>query len=261
MSWGNYTITADTYLAQPGPVELLGRANTQSRPQADQAGYWFRIDDTGAWSILRSDTSGTYTTLTGGTTTPLGVGSWHQLSVAFQDSTITVSVDGQTVGSASDTTWTNGQAGLGVVGYQTDQFDNLAITPGSGTSTPSGPVTSGLSGKCLDDNQDSAVNGTPAQLWDCNGSAAQNWTYANQTLTINGKCLDVTSRGSANGTLVEIWDCDGGANQQWVPQPDGLLKSVQSGKCLDDPAFSTTNGTQLEIWDCDGGANQKWALS
>ncbi len=178
----------------------------------------------------------------------------------MQDATLTASVDGVTVGSATDTSFTSGQAGLGVTGYQTEQFDNFALTPGTVTPPHVGPIPSGMAGKCVDDNAGSSTNGTKIQLWDCNGGAAQTWTWANGVLTLNGKCMDVTGQNTANGTLIELWDCNGGSNQQWAPQANGTLKSVQSGRCLDDPGFSTTNGTQLEIWDCNGGSNQKWTL-
>jgi hypothetical protein len=260
VDWANYTVSTDVYLAQPGTVELLGRANTQSRPQAHQNGYLFRVSDTGDWSIVRSDTSGSYVTVASGRTAAPGTGGWHHLSVTFQDNTITGALDGNTVGSATDAAWSSGQAGIGVVGYQTDQFDNLSVTPGSAARPRIGPITSGIAGKCVDADADSSANGTKVQLWDCTGGASQNWTYANGSLQINAKCMDVTGQGIANGTLVELWDCNGGGNQQWLPQSNGTLVSRQSGKCLDDPGFATTNGTQLVIWDCHGGTNQQWTL-
>lgn len=61
-----------------------------------------------------------------------------------------------------------------------------------------------------------SANGTAVQLYDCNGTAAQNWTVAEGgSLQALGKCLDVTGAGTANGTKVQIWDCSGAANQQW----------------------------------------------
>jgi hypothetical protein len=141
---------------------------------------------------------------------------------------------------------------------------SVTVAPFSGSSSPpsggAGPVTSGMSGKCLDDFGGSSANGTIADLWDCNGTAAQNWTATGGTLQVNGACLDVVGAGStADGTLVDLWACNGGANQQWTAE-NGELVNPQSGKCLDDPGFNTTNGTQLDIWDCNGGANQQWTL-
>jgi hypothetical protein len=259
-SWSNYTVTSDVDLRQAGTAELFGRANTQDRPQSDQAAYLFRASNTGAWSIDKSDTSGNITTLASGTTGALGTDSWHTLSLTMQGSVISASINGTQVGSVTDSSYQSGVAGIGVVGYQTDQFDNLNITPGTNSTSPTGPVTSGMSGKCLDDYTGSTANGTIADLWDCNGTAAQNWTPVNGTLQVNGACLDIIGSGStANGTLVDIWACNGGANQQWVAE-NGTLVNPQSGKCLDDPGFSTTNGTQLDIWTCNGGVNQNWAL-
>ncbi|MBF9067253.1 ricin-type beta-trefoil lectin domain protein [Streptacidiphilus fuscans] len=259
-SWTNYTVTADTLFEQSSTIELLGRVNQQGRNNNGLNAYHLRVSDTGAWSIVKSDTSWNFTTLASGTTTAaLGTGSWHTVSLSMQNTTLTASIDGVTVGSATDASFTNGQAGLGVTGYQTDQFDNFSLTPGT-PANYTGPVTSGLTGKCVDDNGDSDVDGTVVQLWDCNGGPSQVWTWANGMLTHDGKCLDVIGQGTGNGTLVDLWDCNGGANQQWTPQANGTLVSAQSGRCLDDPGFTTTNGTQLEIWDCNGGANQQWKL-
>ncbi|MER7673736.1 ricin-type beta-trefoil lectin domain protein [Kitasatospora sp. NPDC096128] len=258
-SWSNYTVSADTLFEQSGSVELLGRVNQQGRNNNGLNAYHLRFSDTGAWSIDKSDTSWNFTTLASGTVTAPGTGGWHTVTLSMQDTTLTAGIDGVTVGSATDASFTNGQAGLGVTGYRTDQFDDFALTPGTPT-THTGPITSALTGKCVDDNGDSTANGTAVQLWDCNGGAAQVWTWSNGTLTHDGKCLDVTGGATTNGTPVELWDCNAGPNQQWTPQPDGTLRSTQSGRCLDDPGLATTNGTRLEIWDCNAGANQRWTL-
>ncbi|MFE7244847.1 ricin-type beta-trefoil lectin domain protein [Streptomyces sp. NPDC057580] len=257
--WSNYTISVDTMLEKKGSVELLGRVNQQAKNNNGLNAYHLRVSDTGSWSIDKSDSRWTFTALASGTTTALGTGSWHHIAFTLEGSTLSAMVDGVTVGSATDASYTTGQAGLGVTGYETDQFDNFALAPGTPASHV-GPVTSGLTGKCADAKDDSGANGTQVQLWDCNGGSAQVWSWSNGTLTHNGKCMDVTGQGTANGTQVILWDCNGGANQQWTAQPDGTLKGVQSGRCLDVPAATTTNGTQLVIWDCDGGANQRWTL-
>jgi O-glycosyl hydrolase len=260
-AWSNYTVTSDVDIRQAGTVELFGRANTQDRPQSDQAAYLLRASNTGAWSIDKSTTTGTIMTLASGSVSALGTGSWHTLSLAMQGSVISASIDGTRVGSVTDSSYQTGLAGIGVTGYQTDQFDNLSITPGTGSVTlPTGPVTSGIAGKCLDDYTGSSADGTKVDLWDCNNTPAQQWTVGNSLVQINGKCLDIVGAGStANGTLVDLWDCNGGSNQVWTAE-NGTLVNPASGKCLDDPGFSTTNGTQLEIWTCNGGSNQEWTL-
>lgn len=126
----------------------------------------------------------------------------------------------------------------------------------------SGPVTSGLAGKCLDDNGGATANGTAIQIFTCNGAASQIWQFAGDgTLRTAGKCLDVTSSGTANGTKIQLWDCNGTGAQQWSwSSSTGALVNPQSGRCLDDPSSSTVDGTQLQLWDCNGTAAQQWTL-
>jgi hypothetical protein len=122
-------------------------------------------------------------------------------------------------------------------------------------------VPSGLAGKCMDDYNSSTTPGATVDLWDCNGTGAQQWTVMpDRTLRTAGLCLDVTGGGTANGTHVELWTCTGAANQKWTGGANGSLVSVAAGKCLDDPGAATNNGSQLVIWDCNGGANQRWTL-
>lgn len=121
----------------------------------------------------------------------------------------------------------------------------------------------GYGGKCVDIDHSSTTVATHVQVWDCNGTAAQWWTFANDgTVRGLGMCLNVVWGNSANGTHVEIYDCVAGSqSEQWRQQPDGSLRNVLTGKCLDDLGFNTANGTWLGIWDCNGNANQKWALT
>ncbi|MFJ4675783.1 ricin-type beta-trefoil lectin domain protein [Kitasatospora sp. NPDC088783] len=267
-TWANYTVSSDVYLRGAGTTELIGRANTQQRPQSHMNAYYLRIRDTGQWWIEKMYTDGSNHTLATGTTTALGTGKWHNLSLTFQDATISAKLDGAQFGSVTDNSFASGQAGLGIQGYRTDQFDNLSITPGTGGGTGgtpggTGPVVSANGGKCLDDDTASTANGTKVQIWTCNNSAAQQVTVASDgTLRVLGKCVEVTGNGgTANGTLVEIWDCNGGNNQKWSYNAStGALVNPQSGRCLDVPGFSTTDGTQLEIWDCNTGTNQRWTV-
>jgi hypothetical protein len=139
-----------------------------------------------------------------------------------------------------------------------------AYTQGGGGQSGSGatgPIT-GIGGKCVDVRAASNANGTPVQLYDCNSTAAQQWTVGTDgTLRALGKCLDVSGGATANGTLVQLWDCNSGGAQVWQAQSNGTLVNPQSGRCLDDPGGNTANGTQLLIWDCNAGANQQWKLS
>ncbi|WP_240799229.1 RICIN domain-containing protein [Streptomyces sp. A0958] len=261
-TWSNYTVSSDVYLRSAGTTELLGRANTQLRPQSHMNAYYLRVRDTGKWWIEKMYTDGSNHTLATGTTTALGTGKWHNLSFTFQGSQITAKLDGNQFGSVTDTSFSTGQAGLGIQGYRTDQFDNLSITPGAGGSggIGTGPVTSALNtAKCLDDYQASTTAGAVVDIWDCNNSPAQQWTVGNNAVTINGLCLDVVGAATANGSAVGLWNCNGQGNQQWTVD-NGALVNTASGRCLDIPASNMANGTVLAIWDCNNGANQKWNI-
>ena len=140
-----------------------------------------------------------------------------------------------------------------------------ATATGGGTPTnpPSGRTgrITGIAGKCVDVAAASSANGTAVQLYDCNGSAAQNWTVGTDgTLRALGKCMDVAAAGTANGSLVQIYDCNGTGAQVWQAQSNGTLRNPVSNRCLDASNNSSANGTRLQIWDCFAGTNQRWTL-
>ncbi len=125
---------------------------------------------------------------------------------------------------------------------------------------PTGPIT-GLAGKCLDVDTNTAADGNAAQLWTCGIAAGQDWSIAaDGTIRSLGKCLDVDAQGTANSTPVQLWECNGSGAQQWAPQTNGALVNPQSGRCLDVPQGNTTDGTTLQIYDCNGLSTQRWTL-
>ncbi|MGW5332798.1 lectin [Streptomyces bauhiniae] len=138
----------------------------------------------------------------------------------------------------------------------------LAASAGALTVTPAAAATgsiTGLGGKCLDVAGADSANGTAVQLYDCNGTAAQQWTVGTDgTVRALGKCLDVTGSSTANGARLQLWDCSGGANQQWTVSAARDLVGRQSGKCADVTGNTSANGTPVQIWSCTGAANQKW---
>ena len=266
VNWNNYTVSSDVLLEQAGYAELLGRAGSQNTTDTNgQNAYYLRVSDTGAWSILRNNTSAQMTTLRSGNTTALGTGRWHSLSLGFSGSTITAVIDGTTVGSVTDGTFSAGQAGIGTGRSETAQFDNLQVVAGTGGGT--GGSASALhnvnANRCLDVPNASQTNGTQTELWDCNGGTNQQWTLtsSNQLQVYGNKCLDASGQGTTNGTKVVIWDCNGQANQQWTVNSDGTITGVQSHLCLDASGNGTANGTLIDLYACNGANNQKWTRS
>lgn len=125
---------------------------------------------------------------------------------------------------------------------------------------PSGPVT-GIGGKCADVTNGNSADGTPLQLWSCNGTAAQDWTVEGDgTLRAMGKCMDVRNGATSPGTAVQLYGCNGTPAQSWAPQAGGTLMNTKSGLCLDATGGSSADGTALIVWTCTGTANQRWTL-
>lgn len=134
-----------------------------------------------------------------------------------------------------------------------------AVAAGGQTATVT--FRSGIAGKCIDVRNSGTADGTPVQLYSCNGTNAQRWTYVpgvGGTLRALGRCLDVSGSGTANRTKVQLWPCNGTGAQRWVTGPGSSLVNPQSGRCLDDPGSSSVDGTQLQIYDCNGAAAQRW---
>jgi hypothetical protein len=78
---------------------------------------------------------------------------------------------------------------------------------------PTGEIKS-PSGLCLDVPNWNTANGTPMQLWYCDGQQAQIWSITGDgALTALGKCLEAT--GTPPGSLVQIDDCNGNLRESW----------------------------------------------
>jgi glucosylceramidase len=142
---------------------------------------------------------------------------------------------------------------------QTSATFTWAGTPGTGNPPGggSGQVT-GLAGKCMDVAGANSANGTAVQLYDCNGSGAQQWTRSGSAFQALGKCLDVVNGSTTNGAQVQLYDCNSSSAQQWQYTAGGDIVNTAANKCLDVTGNNSANGTRLQIWDCTGAANQKW---
>lgn len=116
----------------------------------------------------------------------------------------------------------------------------------------------GWQDRCIDVPNSNAVDGQRLQLWDCNGTAAQNWTFPGDgTVRALGLCMDVAWGSTANGAAIQLATCSGNPAQQFVLSGAGDLVNPQANKCVDVTGFGG-GGTPLQQWECNGGANQKW---
>ena len=126
---------------------------------------------------------------------------------------------------------------------------------------PTGPITSAVAGKCVDDAYGSPFNGSHIQLYQCNGTAAQKWTLApDHTAQVMGGCMDAQDSGAGAPAVVQLYTCNGTSAQTWVPSTGGTLINPSSGLCLTDPGGTSDNGVQLDLQPCVGGPAQTWVL-
>lgn len=137
------------------------------------------------------------------------------------------------------------------------QWYGQGAAPAPGTPGFQG-LLHGRGGKCLDVSGGATEDGAKIQLWDCNGSDAQVWTYVDgQIRGPGGRCLDVTWANDADGTPVQLWGCNGGVAQRWTWNADGTIQGL-SGKCLDVSGGGRDNGTPIQLWPCNGTTAQNW---
>jgi len=130
----------------------------------------------------------------------------------------------------------------------------LVTTGGGGVS-----IVSNWNNRCIDVPNSNFSDGVRLQMWNCNGTAAQKWTFSGGSLrTQNNKCMDVAWGSTANGAAIQIANCSGNPAQQFVLSGAGDLVNPQANKCVDIAGWNGNEGALLHLWECTGGANQKW---
>ncbi|MEU5727141.1 beta-1,3-glucanase family protein [Micromonospora sp. NPDC047738] len=133
-------------------------------------------------------------------------------------------------------------------------FDGGGGSPGAGVA-----VVSNWNNKCIDVPSSNFVDRAQLQMWPCNGTNAQKWTFTGTALqSQNNKCMDVDAGSTANGAVVQLYTCNGTGAQQFTLNAAGNLVNLQANKCVDIKDWNGSDGAKLQIWDCAGTANQKW---
>lgn len=124
----------------------------------------------------------------------------------------------------------------------------------------------GAKGKCLDVDNGGEKNGTPVQVYPCNGTAAQQWFVEGGGHNVHlrnhksMKCLDVSGSKAENGRKIQIWDCNQSPAQTWDfnLRATTPLKNVGTGMCLDLNKFD--NGHDAWLWGCNGTSPQQYKV-
>ena len=98
------------------------------------------------------------------------------------------------------------------------------------------------------------------QVWNWEGSEIQGLGTSVGIGGVHETCLDVRGGGTADGTLVQIFECNGTGAQEWIYTGTGTIFNPHSGKCLDLKTVNRFgfNEYQAVIQTCNN--SQNWAV-
>lgn len=254
-----------TQMAAPGPLSAAAYKAMHPTEAVPLAPDLITVENGKLWYYIAGGNGSSYFF----NAYPIGTGDWSTTSLVGVGSVgATVTGTSATTTGGTPTLWARNNITGTVSSFQLT-FDSNGI-PTNAIAAPtraalvSGVIDAAGKNMCLDIAGAATTNGTPAQMWNCNGSDAQSFTLgADNTIHALGKCLDANGNGLGNGTVIQLWDCNNSGAQQWIPGPfAGTLLNPQSGRCLADPAAFNTPGTQTILWDClTNHAEQNWAAT
>ena len=119
--------------------------------------------------------------------------------------------------------------------------------------------------KCIDISKSGTANGTNIQLFDCNGTNAQYFTFDGRAIKMQStpnKCIDLNQSQTNDGANIQLFDCNGTKAQQWIY--DGFAGAFRSAidpsKCLDVDNSNFSNGANIQLWSCNGTNAQRFAI-
>jgi beta-glucanase (GH16 family) len=143
---------------------------------------------------------------------------------------------------------------------QTMLIDYIRVSAWTNDGPGTGSVLrSNLNGRCIDIPGANPADAARLQMYDCNGTAAQQWSInSDGTVGAMGKCMDAAAAGTANGTPIQLYTCNGSGAQRFTLSAAGDLVNTTANRCVDIVGGNTANGAQLQLWDCTGASNQKW---
>ena len=126
------------------------------------------------------------------------------------------------------------------------------------------------SGKCVDVDGGSTVDGANIQQWACHNGNNQRFKIepvgSNFKLTAvhSGRVMDVQGGGIQDPANVQQWSYGNGLNQQWTLRyiSSGVyeLVAVHSGKCLAVASGSVSDGGNIIQWTCNSSQSQRFRL-
>ena len=189
-----------------------------------------------------------------------------RLDVLFGPFSSTIDLNAQGQSTATTTDWSSSTP--------VSSLQGTAVAAGS-TGQIISDVIGGPAGQlCIDDHRGIQTNGAVVDVYECNGTGPQAWTFeADNTIRTVGPtppgpsnmCLD-TGGATIQGAPIILNTCNStqtiNSPQQWrtIPAPGVAgrywIYNPSAGMCLDDTNYSTTDGTQFQLWPCTDSAGQ-----
>jgi Ricin-type beta-trefoil lectin domain len=126
---------------------------------------------------------------------------------------------------------------------------------------------------CLDVYHSGTADYTNVDIWGCNNTAAQSWTFVYLGKITMGNvyqikagvgsnmCLDDYHSSTADWNNVEIFKCNGSTAQVWVARGSELVSGVNPNDlmCLNVEAYGgPKDGENVDIHHCLGLTGQYW---
>jgi hypothetical protein len=122
-----------------------------------------------------------------------------------------------------------------------------------------GKAVRNVMGRCLDVAGGVNANRTNVQIFECNGTKSQRWTFTSRKEIRNdmGRCLEVAGGVNANRTNVQIFECNGTKSQKWTFNSRKEIRN-DMGRSLEVAGGVNANRTNAQIFECNGTKSQKW---
>jgi hypothetical protein len=131
------------------------------------------------------------------------------------------------------------------------------VKPYEQWTLPAQPVLTSVVGSCADDHFSEGNNGAVVDMFLCNGTQGQKWSFRTDGTIRPGlygsKCVTVRGKPGAVGTKLVLWACSaGGGGQRWTVSRTGGLSGelTLGGVCLAIPSMTAANAAQLVTEAC-----------
>lgn len=126
-----------------------------------------------------------------------------------------------------------------------------------------GNIKSGLNNDyCINLMYGAVENNARIDLWKCDGTDKQKWTYnmADQTMKYNLNprfCMSINDASPGDKPILK--PCDGSVNQKWIQDGTRFKPVLNPNNCINLNANDLRNDADITIQKCDPSAqNQEW---